>query len=720
MVRRIASLLAALGVLIAMTAPAAADPITLIGTVVSGLLTAGGSASIAATFGLSATSFITLTAASNFIAAALLTGAALLFGATGAGKIDPGKAKETITAAEESERRALGRVRLGGVIAFGSTNATRRFRMILQARKLDAFEEFYLGGFEVVRNDAGEILSKPYVISGTKYITLKTDTGDESKTAWSDLTTYFPAIWTSNHRARGIAQVLALFVSPGLTSSRFLRLYQQGVPGVETVARGEPVFDPRQYLASPATQDPNDPDTFTWSDNGVLGVLHIAKQFQEFGYAAFDLAQIAEAADEADVIVNTLTGTEPRSRCWGVWPSEGPRGDTLSQVLQSTGCEMFTTDSGLIGIRLIEDDRAAEVEFAWRHIVTINWRSGPESVERHNRLRLRYYSPERRYEMAEIEVSAKDWAIYQDEIDKVGEQVLDIDLPFCPSASQAQRIGRRLFATARAARGQAVLNMAGMAAWGCKVVDLQNQDLSVTWRAIISPPRCRDSEGVVEIPFIVQPDLDTWDASTMEAAAPSEVPEVVYAGASDTPSAPAVATVVQKLDASYETRVSISIGNTGGFRSGAVNSEVSYRTVNPLPSEWRQLTPVTLGTAEFAYVTGLDLRTIPCEFRVRSWNNDDENTKWSPLLSATPAIVNTATGVPVFSFDVGTGLLSVRAPNDMRVSYVRVQPPLPAGATNYTLQPGESRSLGVPAVGTWQATAHTSNGTASSTASTVI
>lgn len=713
MARRIIRAWLALAVLVVMTAPASADPISIGTFIISSFLVETG---IAGALGLTATSFVTLTAASQFILSAILTGAAYLFGQSGGGKIDPGKAKDTFTATDASEIRALGRVRLGGVIAFGSTNLTNRYRLVLHARKLDGVEDHFLGGFEVVRNSSGVVLSKPYVISGTQYIHLKTDLGDEAKTAWADLVSAFPALWTSNHRARGIAQTLVRYISPGLTSSRFLRLYQNGVPEYQVVARGEPVFDPR--LAGSPGQDVNDPSTFAWSDNGILCALHVAVSFTNLEYADFDLDQIADAADDADATVTTLTGSEPRARCWGVWASEGNQSDTLAQLLQSIGAELFTTDNGLIGIRLVDDDRATDVTLSGDHLTSLDLRSGPESVERPNTLRLRYYSPERRYEMTEIDLSGVDWARVDSEVANIGVQIIDIDLPFCPSAAQAQRIGRRLFAYARADRGVAVFNQVGMAAYGARVVDIDVEALDETLHCAILPPRASPSDATVEVPFIVIPELPTWDYSTMEAPAPTDTPEITYAGAADKPATPSLAVVVQKLDASYETRVALSIGTGGGFSGGTASSEVVYRTRTPLPSEWRQMTAVTNNSVQIGYVAGLDLRTLLSDFRLRTYNTDDENTEWSDHLSTTPVIDNTAPAAPGIVWNPGVDIV-VTAPSSLRVSYVRVTPPV-GSPTNYTLRPGESVSIPTPANGTWSATANSSNGTASSSASVLV
>jgi len=683
-------LLLALAILVTMAAPAFADPVSIVFGLTAGLLTYTG---------ITGTALLVATYA---ISTAILAGGTYLLNAALAPnqKIDPGRSKDTFEAEEASELRAIGRVRLGGLVAFGSTNGVNRYRLVLHARSLDGVEDHFLGGFEVIRDDTGAVLSKPYRISSTNYIHLKTELGSATKTAWPDLMAAFPALWTNDHRARGVAQTLIRYVSPGLTSALFLRLYQGGPPAYQVVARGERLYDPRT-------------DATVWSDNGILAILHVALSFTRFSLDDFDLDQIADEADLADATVTTLAGSEPRARAWGVWASEGRQAETLAQLLQSVGAEFFTTDGDLIGIRLIDDDRAADLEIDAKHVVALDWRAGPESVERPNRLRLKYYSPERRYEMTEIDLSGQSWARVDSEIEAVGEQVLDVDLPFCPSASQAQRIGRRLFHMARGDRGVVVTNMVGMAAWGLRVVDVAVPDLETSLHCAILPPRARDSDGTVEIPFVVLPDLATWAPATMEAPAPIDVPEIVYAGAADAPPAFDTACVVTYPDASIETRVSSPVALGDVSFTPIANGEIAYRTVNPLPSEWRQMTPYALASPRVGYLVGLDLTGIPSVFRQRGSNSDSENTEWSPLFAATPAQVNTATAPPVVAY---VAQIEITAPLDLHVAYVRVTPPS-SGATNYPVRPGQVLQFPAPLSGLWQATAHTSNGTSSTTAS---
>ncbi|MPZ58430.1 MAG: hypothetical protein GEU91_18445 [Rhizobiales bacterium] len=661
-------ILFAAAALLAATTPVHADPITLVATVVASLLS---SLPIAVTAPIIAS--IGITAAAQAIGAALVIGglaaASFLFSPTRSGvAIDPGQLKETFEGEESAEINAVGRVRLGGVKIFGNTNEEDRFRLIGQCKgPIDLVEETYLGGQEVVLEPAtGEVMSPPYRTSGgDSFIIVNTKIGDGTETAWTDLISFFPQLWTAAHRVRGIAQALAHYISPGFTNPLFVKFYQSGAPNLEQVLRAQLVYDPRT-------------ETTVWSDNGILCALHVMLTWPDFTIDDFDLDFIRAEADRADLPQLTEAGTmEPRSRCWGVWTSETPRQDVMDQLLRSIGAEIVPRPDDTLGIALIDDDRVAEVTIPLRHIIDLKWRSGPESVERPNLCRVKYYSPERVYEMSEIDLTGIAWARSEEEIARVGEKPIDIDLPFCPSASQAQRIARRLFETARADAGIAITNMVGLAVWGTRAVAFELPDDLGTPVTAIAPPRVRDADGEVEIPFVVWPSLPPWNPSVDEAAAPAVLPQLASADPLDPPDAPGAATVVTNGDGTF-IRVAI-----GPFAPLSTRAEVAYRTMlasgHPATA-WRPLIlwlPPGIGFNQItmAYAED-DLTGILSEFRDRVFNAADERgSQWSATSVATPAVNDAQTNPPtIFASydDVVTTSLVVTAPAQQRVAYIEM------------------------------------------------
>lgn len=637
-------------------------------------------------------------------------------------RIDPGQFKNVFEdTGSQSEVRAIGRVRVGGLKAFGNTSGYFRYRLICHVKgRWTATEEHFLGGREVTVEANGLVSSPPWVTKDSSHVVIKSKPGDGGETAWADLVAAFPSLWTSAHRVRGIAQTLVRYVSPGISNDKFLKLYQGGEPAYERVGRAEPVYDPRDGTQS-ATID----TSWKWDDNGILGATHILRSFPSIAASDIDYADIALEAAKAEATVVGKDGPEERCRAWGFWPSESPRGDVMEQVLRSIGAEIVPTSDDKYSIRLIDDARVPELTFTARDIIDMQLRSGPESVERPNVCRVRYYSPERNYEIAEIDMTGIAWARVQQEIDRVGEQYFDVELPFCPSSSQAQRIARRLFALARADSGMVTLNFAGLAAWGHPVIGLEFPDLDITETCAIGTPRVNDEDGTVEIPFVVWPKLDPWNPATMEAAAPEVIPDLQFESELPTPAAPAEYALVQYPSGARETRLRFA-----GVAGGSIAEAVSRSYGVDGPGGWGSMTEYVTGGTNYAYGPAIT-EGARADFRVRWFNADEEASYWSPLLTANPvAIDNSVPAAPYLGVGMTVDATTVTLPitvssSQMRVASVAYR--VDGGAlVPGNVRPGQSltgsRLVARPGPGapprsvTITAYAYTSNGTVSAVA----
>ncbi|MGH6862445.1 MAG: hypothetical protein ACRECY_19545, partial [Phyllobacterium sp.] len=396
--------------LLAMTVAASADPVSIGSFIISGLLSVGAGGILpavsAATLGsvVLGAGVIGLNLASTFLGSRP--------------KINPGDYKNTFETGDSSEIRAIGRVRVSGLKVFGNTKGNNRYRVIAHSKgRISAVEEHFIGGRSVTVEADGSVSSPPWVRKSGSYLYILGKIGDGTETAWTQLMDEFPELWTSAHRVRGIAQSLVEYISPGLADTKFLKLYQSGEPQYERVQRSEPVYDPR------TGQSPTNEATWLYRDNGPLCAAHILRSYPSLKAADLDYVDIALEASRGDVVVATKIGSEVRSRCWGMWPAENARGDVMKQVVESIGAEIVPTIDNKYTIRLVDDVRTAEISLTAHDIIDLQWRSGPESVERPNVCRVSYYSPERNYEMAEIDLTGIAWARIQSEIDRVGEQI---------------------------------------------------------------------------------------------------------------------------------------------------------------------------------------------------------------------------------------------------------------------------------------------------------
>lgn len=691
---RLALLILAAGALLLAGLPAAhADPVSLGLAAINAIL---GTTLTATTALVTTAAGTTLLTVGQAISAALAVGfsvaASLLGGGGRGGQIDPTQAKSTFESNESPELRCVGRVRIGGLKAYGNTAGSSRFRLIAHSRgPASAVEAHFLGGREVTVEADGAVSSPPYARPNGSYIYIRSKAGDGAETSWPQLQSAFPGLWTAEHRLRGIAQTLIEYVSPGLTSAKFQKMYQGGAPDYERVQRGEPVYDPRCGCT-------------IWSDNGILCALHVALSFPELSLDDFDLPAIAAEANRADAIVTTRAGSEPRARAWGIWSSETPRATVLEAVLRSIGAEIIETAGGKLAFRLIDDNRPAEITIPAQHIIDVKLRYGPESVERPNIARLKYYSPERNYEIAEINLAQSPWSRAQGEIERAGDQITDLEYAFCPSAAQAQRIARREFATARADSGVVVTNLAGLACWGLRTVAFELPDIGLTV-CEIAAPRVNERDGTVEIPFVVQPALSPWAPLADESPAPDEVPEQEYQSALATPAAVNAALVVTYPSGASETRFGYADQGAG------LTVEAVHRTyTGALPNapaaltEWRAPAGASMG-----WLAG-SLVGQQVDARLRVFNAEEDGSRWSPWAHFTLGVAGAVPAAPALSVtpdeDWDFATFTFTSPADLGVTHIVWA--VSANEIDWTAQtaiqtrPGEvhTRSFDLPPGGT--------------------
>ena len=711
--------------ILAATTYASADPVSLTIAGINAVLATAGASSITAGTALLSIGATTLLTVGQAVGAAIAIGVGVLGSALAGGRkaIDPGQLKNTFETSESGRIRAVGRTRMAGLKIYGNTNSYDTYRLIGHcAGPTDGIEEHYLGGRSVTVEADGAVSSPPFSKPNGSYVYVFNKLGSVTETAWAALIAAFPDNWTSDHKVSGICQTLVKHISPGVSSSKYLKVRPSGPPDYENVGRREPVYDPRT-------------DTTAWSDNGVLVCLHVALTFPGWDISDFDLPTIASEADRADVLVTTRSGTEKRSRAWGVWDEESMRrGDLLDQVMQSTGVELVTLETGKKAFRLIDENRDAEVHIPMDQIIERRNKGGPDGVERPNKCRISYYSPEANYAMEEITLvldrsdltgTPIEWSEATDEKDRVGEQLMDIKLPFCPSAAQAQRIGRRLFAQSRADQIVMTTYLGGLAAWGTKTISTEFDYIDGDVKLEVLSVEQNFSDGTVQITGFVQPELTAWVTATDEALPPDVVGEPAYETEIATP-ASATATAVITYPSSGGTFTRIAYADPGA----SLTVEANYRIVTAgVPGAWQSMTEYRAsGGTSHAYVSG-SLAGQTIDFRHRLFNAAEDGSKWSDIASFTPAVNNSAPAAPTlvvsYSGDTQTITANITAPTSLQVSYIVLTGNGTLGGT-FAIKPGEafaSLKTGVlVGSGTYTVTAtpYASNGTAGTPATQSI
>lgn len=516
-------------------------------------------------------------------------------------KVQTRSIKQTSQGAEGPGRHAFGLVEIDAQIIYGNTSGSYLSRWLAHAfGPLDRVLVYYYDGRELTVEPDGQVSSPPWVVydssegTAVSYMNVQTKVGDGTETAWPSLLTDFPSSITSDHRARGITASLLRIQSPGTQSGLFGRLLQGGIKPLKIKARMGKFYDPR--------------DTVTrWSMNGVLHVFHHMRQLGGLTDAMFDFDLIGDAADAAEGLIDAgaSEGESNPVKCQlsGGW--EGPlTTDIILDMMESGGIEEYQTDAGKTALRLIEDWPDPEIAFTEHDIIDNYPQAGPESGRRPNICRISYFSPERRYDKHDLDMTGIAWARIEDEITAYGDQELAIELPFCCNHVQAAYIARRLFYMARADFGLLITKFSGLAAWGKRtglidIADVGTDGAAQTVRVRFDNVRPNDAEGTVEIPYRIIPDIlaTAFDPVTDAPAAPPILLPMPIESDLTTPDAPIAACIVEYPDETRELRVHATTP------AGATYVEVVFRLYDgddPLQSQ-RMTEVEATGTFDTAY-----------------------------------------------------------------------------------------------------------------------
>lgn len=272
----------------------------------------------------------------------------------------------------------LGRVRKGGAVFFkastGTNKATFCMCIALAGHEIDAVEDIWFNDVKVTLDGSGNVTSAPYattdLVTITELSTAQTQTavagsqtyftgiswgpegdgmlvggpgagvmttyqyavtssnanvrtylGTPTQTADARLMALFPALWTSAHRARGVAYLICEFQ---YSESSF----PTGIPNVTATIRGAKVYDPRTT-------------TTVWSQNPALMARHVY-QHAKFGKAtvtAAEDARVTTAANACDVshgyVVSGVTTNAPMYQAALVVPFGADASTVIDDLCQA-------------------------------------------------------------------------------------------------------------------------------------------------------------------------------------------------------------------------------------------------------------------------------------------------------------------------------------------------------------------------------------------------
>jgi hypothetical protein len=202
----------------------------------------------------------------------------------------------TVRSSVEPRRRAYGRVRVGGVLAFAnSSNTENRVLhqvLALTGHEIDAYEKVWFnddlleftGGALPAATFSLETGGK-YALSGAAAARVTAYAGTAGQTADAALIGVAGGKWTTDHRLRGASYLI-------VQTNWVPDIFTAGLPSVSAQVRGAKVYDPRTAVTA-------------WTRNAALVIRdYIAHAFPS---AAFDEASFQAAANTCDEWVTVAT-----------------------------------------------------------------------------------------------------------------------------------------------------------------------------------------------------------------------------------------------------------------------------------------------------------------------------------------------------------------------------------------------------------------------------
>lgn len=330
-----------------------------------------------------------------------------------------------------------GRTLVGGSrYLFETRNGALLQGIIVSAREIDRIEAYYIGDRKTVTTlgeEGGIVTDFPQ----TNKVSFEPHYGSDDQVASPTLLSQLPGIWTEDHRLRGLAHVVVVFLGVKREEQQIVYPQSYATP-LRFLVRGAKVWDPTN-----GAMDPENKATWAWSENAADCILDYLRHRDgmRFSRSRIDVPSFTDMhALCAETVTRKDGTTEPRYRLGGTYAlNEAPK-DVLARMLSTCDGQLVRGPTGLIGIRGGRY-RNPLVNIPTEQIIAADLTQGNDRLDAYNLLKVSYTEPENFYQPTEIEAR-------QDFTSQAQVGVIDsaLDLAMVPSWTQAARLAKIKFA----------------------------------------------------------------------------------------------------------------------------------------------------------------------------------------------------------------------------------------------------------------------------------
>jgi hypothetical protein len=359
-------------------------------------------------------------------------------------------------------RRGYGTVRLGGSYMLYETKDGDFFSvMALFDGQLDGVEAIYLSDRVVtLAGDAVQELDKGAYSNDAVHIQL--NLGLPTETAFAQITSRAPEVWTEDHRGDGIASLS--MVCYGQSQKNQQTVYPDGLPQASVVVRTQRVLDPRTGQVA-------------FTKNPALALADYLVREVGLDYASYiapELPALIVAADVCDEEVTVNGGfVEPRYACGGFFEADTDPAQVMGAIGATFDGWMAQTGSGAIRIvagRFYEPT----VTIPAAHIRAYSVRRFVADEEAVNEVVSTYTSPEHAYSEVQTAPLRND----EDILARGLLRSQRVDRGWVQSPTQCRRLDVRIAARQNGlARGSVQTSLFGLQALGERYITIEIPDL---------------------------------------------------------------------------------------------------------------------------------------------------------------------------------------------------------------------------------------------------
>jgi hypothetical protein len=438
----------------------------------------------------------------------------------------PSDVKTEIKEPTQPRLRHYGIVRASGVIVFVQPKGSYLYKLIATGTdRVSSILEYYINDEPVTLDASGYVIeykTKSNVRDDRAQIL--TRLGLPTETAYGELITAFPGIWTSQHRGDGVSSILAVIRQPPLEDMQ--KVFPNGTNTTfSAVYETSLLFDPRD-------------GTKVFKENAALVIRDYL--VSEWGFRLANLwvenanAEYITAANVCDEAVPLKAGgTEPRWRIGMSYSMVERPADVLQRMLDACDGMIYPTPNMGIALKAGRWEEPTVTLDADSIASFSGLTRGGDVLTRANLVTARYTSCLHRYS----EQEADPW-LDDDDIAENGEIATDMELFAVPSHSQCRRLMKIRHRRANPKwRGTIVCNLRGLAVLGERFirVTLPDYGLDAEPFEIQGQPAFimgEDGATVTGVSIDVasmSAEAWAWDAATEEGTAPAVTEDITQA-----------------------------------------------------------------------------------------------------------------------------------------------------------------------------------------------